>query len=164
MTHDQEEALSLSDRIALMQDGTIQQIGTPEEVYLGPRSAFVANFLGYRNLLEVTVEAQQDGRVGILLPGGIRLFGTPHGALAAGAGAVAAIRPEDVEIFPAGHPADQGVPARVEFAEFLGNIFECMLDVGAGVHLIARTPERWPQGGAVVARLAPDRLLVFPRT
>ena len=100
VTHDQEEALSLSDRIALMQDGTIQQIGTPEEVYLGPRSAFVANFLGYRNLLEVTVEAQQDGRVGILLPGGIRLFGTAHGALAAGAGAVAAIRPEDVEIFP----------------------------------------------------------------
>jgi hypothetical protein len=89
--------------------------------------------------------------------------GTPQGDLAAGGAAVAAIRPEDVEIFPAGHAADQGIPARLELAEFLGNVFECILDVGHGVRLIARTPERWPEGGAVVARLAPDRLLVFPR-
>jgi len=163
VTHDQEEALSLSDRIALMQDGTIRQVGTPEEVYRRPQSPFVANFLGYRNLLDVTVGARHDGRVDVVVPGGLTLTGTPQGDVAAGAAAVAAVRPEDVEIVPAGHAVDQGVPARLELAEFLGNVFECILDAGAGVRLIARTPERWPEGGAVVVRLAPDRLLVFPR-
>src|SRR5207249_3406603 len=55
VTHDQEEALSLADRVVLMRDGVIEQSGTPEELYAQPRSLYVANFLGYRNLVPVTV-------------------------------------------------------------------------------------------------------------
>ena len=163
VTHDQEEALSLSDRIALMEAGTVRQMGTPEEVYRRPESAFVANFLGYRNLIDVTVERRQDGRVGVAAPGGLTLLGTPVGNVPVGSAAVAAIRPEDVEIVRAESAADHGLAARVELAEFLGGVFECVLSAGAGFRLIARTPARWPRGGGVVVRLEPDRLLVFPR-
>jgi len=163
VTHDQEEALSLSDRIALMQDGTIRQVGTPEEVYRHPESSFVANFLGYRNLVPVTVEELRDGLARVAAPGGIRLLGTARGTLEAGGDATAAIRPEDVELLAPDRAEGHGLPARVELAEFLGNVFECIVEAGPGLRLIAKTEERWPAGVPAMLRLSSDRLLVFPK-
>jgi len=167
VTHDQEEALSLSDRIVLVRAGTVQQIGTPEDVYSQPGSAYVANFLGYRNLLTVIVEESGETRVRVAALGGHRFVGSPRERFANGQAAVAAIRPEDVEVAAPGEdrPAASGegaaLTARVELTEFVGDAFETSVEAGGGLRLLARTPRRWPRGSAVVVRLPPDRLLVF---
>jgi putative spermidine/putrescine transport system ATP-binding protein len=160
VTHDQEEALSLSDRIALMKDGMIQQVGTPEEVYLRPRSAFVANFFGYRNLFRVKVASVQGTRAEVTTSGGLRLAGTVRDGVTAGAEAVAAVRPEDVEVLPAG--SGPGVSAKVEFAEFIGDAFECSVVADAGDPLVVRSPSRLERGASVILQADPERLLVFP--
>ncbi len=162
VTHDQEEALSLSDRIVVMDRGTIRQVGTPEEVYGRPQSAYVAGFLGYRNLVPVTFEAAEGGRVAVVGPGRARFLATPLGRLPGrGGAAVAAIRPDDVQVLPPGAGGAAGLAARVELVEFVGNAFELSLEVGGGWHLIARTRERFSRGGDVTVHLPPERLFVF---
>jgi putative spermidine/putrescine transport system ATP-binding protein len=169
VTHDQEEALSLSDRIALLKDGRLQQVGTPEEVYLRPRSAFVANFFGYRNLFQVRVQGVRGTRAEVATAGGLRLEGTVRDGVAAGVAAVAAVRPEDVEVVPVspggaggGAAARGGIPAKVEFAEFVGDAFECSIVADAGDPFVVRTASRLERGAAVLLRADPERLLVFP--
>jgi putative spermidine/putrescine transport system ATP-binding protein len=68
VTHDQDEALSLADRIVVMKDGVVQQIGTPEEVYAQPANIHVARFMGYRNVLELSVTGERDGQVTLEAP------------------------------------------------------------------------------------------------
>jgi putative spermidine/putrescine transport system ATP-binding protein len=165
VTHDQEEALSMSDRIALMKDGTIRQVGTPEEVYLRPQSAFVANFFGYRNLFPVRVQRVQGRRADVATPKGLRLEGTVRDGVAAGAAAVVAVRPEDVEALPAPAPGagnGPGIPGRVEFAEFIGDAFECSIVADAGDPFVIRTASRLDRGARVLLRADPERVLVFP--
>ncbi|HET7265742.1 MAG TPA: ABC transporter ATP-binding protein [bacterium] len=161
VTHDQEEALSLSDRIGLMKDGMLRQVGSPEEVYLRPESAFVANFFGYRNLFPVRVRTARGTQAEVATPSGLHLAGTMRDGVAAGAEAVAAVRPEDVEALPA--PGNKpGIAARVEFAEFVGDAFECSVVADAGDAFVVRTPSRLERGAAVVLNVNPERLLVFP--
>jgi spermidine/putrescine transport system ATP-binding protein len=70
VTHDQEEALTMSDRIAVMNDGEVEQIASPEEIYSSPASVFVASFIGVANLLPATVDVVRDGEADVTLPGG----------------------------------------------------------------------------------------------
>ena len=72
VTHDQEEALTMSDRIAVMNDGQVEQIASPEEIYSSPASVFVASFIGVANLLPATVETVRDGEADVTLPGGTK--------------------------------------------------------------------------------------------
>jgi spermidine/putrescine transport system ATP-binding protein len=72
VTHDQEEALTMSDRIAVMNEGRVEQIATPEEIYHSPASVFVAGFIGVANLLPATVDVVRDGEADVTLPGGTR--------------------------------------------------------------------------------------------
>ncbi len=72
VTHDQEEALTMSDRIAVMNDGEVEQIASPEEIYSSPASVFVASFIGVANLLPATVDAVRDGEADVTLPGGTK--------------------------------------------------------------------------------------------
>jgi putative spermidine/putrescine transport system ATP-binding protein len=164
VTHDQEEALSMSDRIALMKDGMLRQVGTPEEAYLRPRSAFVANFFGYRNLFPVRVETVRGPRADVATAGGLRLEGTVRDGLASGNSAVAAVRPEDVSAMPAPATAGAapGIPARVEFAEFIGDAFECSVLADAGDHFVIRSASRLERGARVLLRADPERVLIFP--
>src|SRR5215472_5116419 len=74
VTHDQDEALSLADRIVVMKDGVVQQIAAPPEIYAQPANLAVARFMGYRNVLDLAIEAEKDGRVTIAGPD-IRLTG-----------------------------------------------------------------------------------------
>jgi putative spermidine/putrescine transport system ATP-binding protein len=159
VTHDQEEALSLADRVVLMRDGVIEQSGTPEDLYAQPKSLYVANFLGYRNLVPVQVGEIRGDTVSVSANGS-RFTGTRRGALTAGGTAVATIRPRDVEVTAAGAPST--IAASVELAEFVGDGFELSADAGAGQRFIARTPDRWSAGDRVGLRLPPERLLVFP--
>ncbi|MFF2371899.1 ABC transporter ATP-binding protein [Agromyces sp. NPDC058110] len=101
VTHDQEEAMSMADRIAVLRDGRLEQLATPQELYANPASRFVASFIGSANLLDGAASS-----TGIDVPG-VGSVPAPHG-LAAGAAATAVVRPEDVELIEAATAAMRG--------------------------------------------------------
>jgi ABC-type Fe3+/spermidine/putrescine transport system ATPase subunit len=122
VTHDQEEALSLSDRLAVMYRGRIEQVGTPIEIYETPRTEFVNSFIGETNLLAVRVLEVQDGTAQVDFGGQrmpVRLGDT---AVSAGDLLKIAIRPEKIGIRPAAGPAGLWVAGTVEHAVFIGNM------------------------------------------
>ncbi|MBO0344030.1 ABC transporter ATP-binding protein [Roseibium limicola] len=97
VTHDQEEALTMSDRIAVMSNGHVQQVGSPKEIYEAPTNRFVADFIGETNLLDVTVQSISDGVATVLLPGD-KPFTCPAAAvLDAGSGHLS-VRPERISL------------------------------------------------------------------
>jgi spermidine/putrescine transport system ATP-binding protein len=160
VTHDQEEALTMSDRLAVMNAGKIVQIGTPRQVYEEPADTYVADFLGAANLMEVWVSA----------PGAIRLgdfaLSSERCEAASGGRAHAVIRPERVRVEPHGSPGDNRVPAMVERVVFLGAALQVMLRLATGASLQAlmqNDGERpdLTQGTPVHCYLPPDALRVL---
>ncbi len=93
VTHDQEEALTMSDRIAVMSAGEVQQVGSPREVYEAPRNRFVADFIGETNLLDVTVSSVADGQALCVLPGGREIICPAAAVVDPGPGHLS-VRPE----------------------------------------------------------------------
>ncbi len=93
VTHDQAEAMSISDRIALMKKGTVKQVGTPEELYMNPKSIFAAHFIGESNFLEGYVSGDNDNGTIIELRGGLHVHG-PKNGFVRGERVVLSIRPE----------------------------------------------------------------------
>jgi len=152
VTHDQEEALSLADRIVVMIEGQARQIGPPEELYARPQSAEVAEFMGYRNLFPSSTEAV-DGGVAVII-GGARLLGTPIGAI--GAQATVAIRPDDMRLTGGGP-----IAATVEIAEYHGRDFYAVARLPDGAELYFRSDQRIAAGDAVRLDAAPSRVLVY---
>jgi iron(III) transport system ATP-binding protein len=161
VTHDQEEALSVSDRIVVMSNGRIEQIGTPEEIYRRPASAFVATFIGRSTAFDATVEAGD-----VLEAKGMRIVAASASALPAGTPVRAFIRPEDVVVGrrAEGHPA--AIEATVVNTEFLGST--CRLALQAGPLLVeADIPsdnfraEISVEEQKLPLLLPPERVLVF---
>ena len=153
VTHDQEEALSLADRILVLIDGQTRQIGTPQELYARPATPEVAEFMGYRNLFRSRAETADGGVV--IVVAGARLTGTPVQTV--GAQAVVAIRPEDLR--PTG---DGPIVATVEFAEYHGRDFYAEGRSADGTDLFFRSPVRVRPGEQVRLDAAPARVLVYP--
>src|SRR5499427_2553934 len=156
VTHDQDEALSLADRIVVMKDGIVQQIATPQEVYAQPANLHVARFMGYRNVLELAVEREQDGRV-MLGSGDIRLTGVRKQPLV-GSHACVAIRPEEVAIGNGPNGANT-IVGRVENVEYGGR--DSLVDVTtrSGVLLHVRSPQRVTIGEEVPVHVPAERAL-----
>jgi len=119
VTHDQEEALTMSDRIAVMSAGQVQQIGTAQEIYEAPANRFVADFIGETNLLEVDVHQVHEGRATLTLPGGHRLT-CPSALVAAGRHSLS-IRPERVTIEDGAEVSAAELSATVERVVYLGS-------------------------------------------
>jgi iron(III) transport system ATP-binding protein len=116
VTHDQEEALSMADRIVVMNHGVIEQIGTPQEIYREPASPFVADFIGKVNM--IPAEVMGDGS---LKAGAVALrYGCGTGQPASGSRVSAFVRPEDIHINAPGSAPDNLLSAQVEKLEFLG--------------------------------------------
>ena len=115
VTHDQEEALSMADRIVVMNQGSIDQIGTPSEVYRNPRTPFVADFVGKTNLLPATRVG--DNRVQV---GAQQFECEVSGALADGSGLSVFFRPEDVQVRGVNGSTPNSADAVIEKVEFLG--------------------------------------------
>jgi spermidine/putrescine transport system ATP-binding protein len=103
VTHDQEEALTMSDRIAVMHQGKVLQIGTPTEIYERPSCRFVADFIGDTNFLDGVVQEQTDDLVTVLVDGSLPVVVQSDGALAPGRQVTVAVRPEKIRLLP--HPA-----------------------------------------------------------
>jgi len=153
VTHDQEEALSLADRILVMIDGQPRQLGTPEELYARPASADVAEFMGYRNLVPSVAEAT-DGGVAVTVSG-VRILGTPMGAV--GKRAMVAVRPDDLR-----QTDDGPIAASVEIAEYHGRDFYAVARGKDGEELYFRSNRRIGAGETVRLSAARDRVLVYP--
>ena len=154
VTHDQEEALSLADRILVMIDGQPRQIGTPEDLYARPSSADVAEFMGYRNLFRSRVE-EVTGDSAAVWMGGTRLLGTPMNAV--GNVAMVAIRPDDLQ--PQG---DGPIAATVEIAEYHGRDYYALARGADGTELHFRSRTRVNPGEPVRLTAPRERVLVYP--
>jgi ABC-type Fe3+/spermidine/putrescine transport system ATPase subunit len=156
VTHDQEEALSLADRVVVLRDGHVQEVGTPEEVYLQPANRYVADFMGYRNMLELEVE-RVEGNDAVLVGQGLRLLGRGRRAPRNGR-AVAAIRPED---FVVGEHGDSTVEVTVEVVEYRGRDWavEAAVPSGLRVHFVSARP--LSPGDRAVLGVSRERVLVF---
>jgi spermidine/putrescine transport system ATP-binding protein len=165
VTHDQEEALTMSDRLAVMNSGRIAQIGTPQEVYESPADAYVADFLGAANLLTVSVAQRVLDGTSTITVGEISLETANPVPAAAGAAAQAVIRPERVRIEPHGSTGVNRVPAMVERLVYLGAATQVMLRLATGESLQSvvqnEDASSWSQGTPVQAYLPPDALRVL---
>jgi len=160
VTHDQDEALSLADRIVVMKDGVVQQIATPREVYAQPANLHVARFMGYRNVLDLAVTGERDDRVTLEAPD-MKLTGTRKLPLDGGRASVA-IRPEEMTI--ATQPAAENVIAgRVDSVEYGGR--DSLVDVvtPGGTRLHVRAAVHVSLGQSVLVHVPPECVLVYPR-
>jgi spermidine/putrescine transport system ATP-binding protein len=134
VTHDQEEALTLSDRIGVMSRGRLEQVGTPEQVYGEPASAFVARFLGAANLIPVVVEQVDTGRATLRLPGGrVGEAATGGRRFSPGAPALLMIRPEHLLVGQAEPPPGRlGLPVTCTDSIFQGAVRRLVLRAAGG--------------------------------
>jgi spermidine/putrescine transport system ATP-binding protein len=165
VTHDQEEALTMSDRLAVMREGKIVQIGPPAQVYEEPADTYVADFLGVSNLMAVDVVSRGPGsRCELRL--GDSVLAADHGGHDAPDHAHAVIRPERVKIEDFGSPGQNRVPAMVERLVYLGSATQVFLRLAAGSDIQVLTHNdgshaKLTQGTPVHAYLAPDALRVL---
>jgi ABC-type sugar transport system ATPase subunit len=157
VTHDQEEAMSISDRIAVMNRGAVEQIGTPEEIYNQPATRYVASFIGSPRIELYPALLDQ----GICRIGGVTL---PVGAMAAGDPEVeVGVRPEHVRIGDPG-AGDRGFPATVRLVQPVGPATHVTLDWEGGA-MTASLPGfvRLAPGSTVRVEIDPGHLLIFDR-
>ncbi|MEZ5784419.1 MAG: ABC transporter ATP-binding protein [Rhizobiaceae bacterium] len=116
VTHDQEEALVMSDRVAIMSQGRVEQIGTPHDLYTAPRNVFVARFLGESNLLPVEIMGRDGGKVAFAVDGVEGRWSVPeHDFMPAAGRAFLLVRPEAVTIAQAGQPSLQSKVAEIVY-------------------------------------------------
>jgi spermidine/putrescine transport system ATP-binding protein len=168
VTHDQEEALTMSDRVAVMRSGRIVQIGDPHEIYEEPADTYVADFLGVSNLMQVEVVERGPGlRYQVRL--GDSTLTVERGAVDGLGVAYCVIRPERVRIEPFGSAGANRVPAMVERLVYVGSATQIMLRLAPGQLLQALVQNdgssaELAQGTPVHAFLAPDALRVLAGT
>ena len=142
VTHDQEEALTMSDRVAVFDQGEIQQLATPAELYERPANAFVADFIGENNALEGAVIASDGPKVRLRLDEGVEVLAEAVGPLKAGDAAVLSVRPERIGVAPPA--ADNRFVLEIERLVYLGEATRIIFRL-AGQELIAKgDPMRLP--------------------
>ena len=165
VTHDQGEALTMSDRVAVMNHGTIRQLGTPWEIYTDPEDRFVAEFVGQMNFLEGTVEDASTVRGSGGLLARIPAIATRH----TGRPVVLGVRPEDLTLRPApggGTPDPCLWPGRVQGRKFVGNLthYFVQLDAGPSVTVEMSRHVDVPAGeGCVGVACPPQRLILWEK-
>ena len=135
VTHDQEEALSIADRVVIMKSGRIVEVGRPSEIYLSPKNLFTANFVGETNLLEGKVLEIDNSRYTVDIK--------RHRLTVPGFGknvnqkVIVSIRPEFVPLTP---PSERGWQGQIRQATFLGNINRYVVEVEGGIEIISEVP------------------------
>jgi putative spermidine/putrescine transport system ATP-binding protein len=161
VTHDQVEALSLSDWVVVMREGLLIQAGTPQEIHDQPVNIFVADFMGFRNFFPTQVVAVGPDRNLEATGNGLTIRGKTRHTFTPGASVVAAIRPNDVVI---GGESDRSnaFRAKVDIVEYLGREDEAIVTLEAGGRLWVQTATRLTPGENVTVVLPPDRVIFLP--
>jgi putative spermidine/putrescine transport system ATP-binding protein len=165
VTHDQEEALSMADRLVVLRDGKVQQVGTPAQLYERPANWHVADFMGYRNLLDVKLSsnAQPGDLAQFQVEGGSPLTGTAEQAIVAGERARMAIRPEDFRVISGGDEPIGGnlIHGEVMIVEYHGREFGVEVRSRANQRLHVKTDVRVEPGQDIQLTFDPNRALIF---
>ena len=159
VTHDQEEALTMSDRMAVMSDGLVQQLGTPRDVYEEPGTGFVADFLGVSNLMPCRMEGEGRARLGETV-----LVAERGDTQAHGEGRLT-IRPERIHLEPAGTDGVNRLQGTVDRVVYLGSVTQVFVEVPGGhrLQVSAGAAEGPPpgEGSEVAIHLPPDALRIL---
>jgi spermidine/putrescine transport system ATP-binding protein len=165
VTHDQEEALSMSDRIAVMHEGRVDQVGTPQEIYETPATLFVADFLGVANVMDVEV-ISADGRGCRVRVGAHELF-AECGDLGATGSVSAVVRPERLRVMPHDEGGENCLPGMIDRTIFVGSNLQVMIRLANGGLLQASIPNdgvdlgSHEAGRPVSVHVPPDALRVL---
>lgn len=166
VTHDQHEALSMSDRIAIMRDGRIEQLADADTIYGAPVNAYVAGFIGQQNFLNATA---RDGSSADATVGAVSTTNADPG-IRAGDAIVAAVRPEFVELAAASMSSSSTTPNRFDgtvlSTSHLGETVQFLIDLGHDVSIQARLPTpnapRLFEGDRATVTFSPDSVQFFP--
>jgi putative spermidine/putrescine transport system ATP-binding protein len=156
VTHDQDEALSMADRIVVMSEGRIEQIGTPQELYQRPDNLTVADFMGFRTRIPGRVVSVAGTEAELDIEGG-RVRAMVRGAIRSGDAATLSVRPEELVATPG-----EGIPATVESMEYRGRAWFGLASAPDGTRLYFRSGEALPRGAATTLTPTPGSALVFP--
>lgn len=151
VTHDQEECFAISDQVAVMNNGVIEQLGSPDHIYRRPQTAFVANFVGFQNFVPVTARAD-----GYILSDGTALD-VEHRVDGA---KLAAIRPEHIELMPEPRAGHNHVAGVVRVATFLGQSMQYNVQTAVG-EFVVKTEKQFPVGQAVTLLLNMDKIILL---
>ena len=160
VTHDQDEALVMSDRIAVMNQGRLEQVDGTEELYERPRSRFTADFLGVRNILEVAVESVGEGRARLRTGDGQAFDGIDDGGFRAGGSAIVGLRPERLSL--EGERGENVVSGTLEDEIYLGDRTEWQVRVGPALLRVAESAASGRErrrGEPVSVRFRPEAVL-----
>jgi spermidine/putrescine transport system ATP-binding protein len=163
VTHDQEEALAMSDRIAVMDGGVVVQCGTPEEVYERPAKPFVAGFIGISNLMEGSVEAG-----GVRLSNGTRCAARVPDDVADGTTVHLSVRPEKI-VLDGTEDGYVRVPGTIAERVYVGTATQVIVELDGGARVVAleqnteraRADDRWELGDRVTVGWLPEHSLVL---
>ncbi|MBU0495832.1 MAG: ABC transporter ATP-binding protein [Chloroflexi bacterium] len=164
VTHDQVEAMTLSDRIVIMNEGRVEQVGPPTEIYRQPQTRFVADFIGRANFVAATVQERHAGHLVLSALGTVMTIPIPDNYFVEDVAVTLVIRPEMVDIdSPEAH-----VEGIVRRATYLGNVIEYDVEVaGELLSLVEDDPRHHtihPEGKPVRVRFLEDCLYVLPKT
>jgi len=155
VTHDQEEALALSDRVAIMNAGRLVQVGTPEDIYEYPESRFVADFIGLSDFIEGTVVSVEDERI-IMTVDGLKLAVPGLSGVEMGQSLLVFIRPNDVQLFPTSHEGGENIfDGAVDKLTYLGDKIDYRITLGERLEMRVQTDgkQRFERGEKLKAYL-----------
>lgn len=165
VTHDQHEALSMSDRIAIMREGRIEQLADADTIYASPSNAYVAGFIGQQNFFDATIAADGSADTAV---GKIRSSGH-NTTLSVGDQLTAAVRPEFVQLQTAGSAVDGNLnrlDGTVLSTSHLGETVQFLVDLGKGISMQSRLPTptapKLREGDATIVTFSPDSVKFFP--
>jgi putative spermidine/putrescine transport system ATP-binding protein len=159
VTHDQAEALSLSDRIVVMREGRVMQVGAPADIHDRPRNRFVADFVGYRNVIPLTVTAR--GVDGMVTAEGAGLRVRGRSDVGPGGAVLAAVRPEDLRLTDDAGAASVA-RGTVRLVEYQGREYDVEVALESGAVLEARLPTAPKVGAGVGLFVEPGRVVLLP--
>jgi spermidine/putrescine ABC transporter ATP-binding subunit len=164
VTHDQAEALVISDRIVVMNHGKIEQVGKPEDVYRKPANRFVADFIGVANFIPVTVKKITENFQGIVVTeDGAIIRCTVSSRLRENDKAYLLIRPEDIILYKDSPPSENTLPVKVAHRVYLGNMNYYWLNYNGIEFRVQTSPDfEASEGEQVYAFLKPDKAIALP--
>lgn len=175
VTHDQVEALTLSDRIAVMNEGHVEQQGSPGEMYDKPATPFVRDFLGQTVSVRGILVQPGDGRVGVAIANGAGPVATVYSQehslteVKAGDAAYLSIRPEDIDVVLQDKPGDHkgvtnAIPGIIETLLFVGDHYEARVGIPGGESILMHLSrnDQWAEGQPVLLTMPPERTHLWP--